>query len=537
MDSAPADLAAAPISQRARSSRGPEIHPLTLIIGILVVVLTAALTWAASTVNHNSNQRLLTLQVRQTAAAISGSVSSVQSQLLDALQVATATNSPAAFRTFAGARVGSRGGFYTLSLWERSPSGTHRVALAGPVSRFMSNGQAAAFFSQVRPTDKLQVTGILSGNPPHLGYAEMAPGDTRYIVYAEGVLPPHQKLVVPKSSAFSDLNFALYLGKSARASQLIEASVPTPIRGQSAASSLPFGDTSITVVATPTTQLAGGLSGALPWIALGIGIVLALVSTIALEYVLRRRGLAERLATENEDLYFEQRNIAGILQRALLPEVPEMEAIEAAARYLPGTVGVDVGGDWFDIVNPDKTRCVVVVGDVSGRGLHAATTMAALRYATKAYVAEGFAPEVVLRKLGMMISFDAQQQFATMLIGQVDVEARQVTLACAGHLPPLLVSAEGARFIDLPIATPVGVDPASVSSVTVDVPQGATMFAFTDGLVERRGEHLDVGLDRLKATIEGQSGTVEEMLDQLVSQLIPGGSEDDVVIVGFRWRN
>jgi hypothetical protein len=483
------------------------VRPLAVVVAVVGLVLTAVLTWTASAVNHSSNDRLLQLQVRQTAAALSDALPSIQSQLVDAEQVAAATNQSAAFARFVAQKVGSKGPYVSVSLWKRTGSATTLVAVDGTTPLLVSDGGASAFFSHVHPSAELQVTGILKGAPPRLGYAEMPPGDTILLVYAESLLPANHKLTVPKSSPFSDLNFALYLGPGARASQLIEASVPTPVRGPTAASTVAFGDSAITVIGTPKTDLAGGLSAALPWIALGIGLVLTLASASTLEYVTRRRQLAEHLAEENESLYLEQRNIAGTLQQALLPEMT-------------------------------KDRCVLVVGDVSGRGLKAATTMASLRYATRAYVLEGYDPQTVLAKLGDMLDFESQHQFATVLVADVDVPGRRMTLASAGHFPPLLVSLEGNEFVDLAVSTPVGVDAAShPMAVSVQLSDEATFIAFTDGLIERRGEHLDVSLERLRAATAGQTGSLDELLDHLVATLIPAGADDDVVILGFRWRN
>jgi serine phosphatase RsbU (regulator of sigma subunit) len=352
------------------------------------------------------------------------------------------------------------------------------------------------------------------------------------------MLPAKRTVAMPKSSAFNDLNFAIYLGRTQSSSQLIEATLPTPVRGLRSVAKVPFGDTAMTLVGAPTTQLAGGLSAALPWIVLGVGVFVSLLSASTVEYVARRRQLAEDLAKENERLYVEQRNIAGTLQHALLPEVPNLNGIEVAARYFPGVAGIDVGGDWYDVIRADSDRFVFVVGDVSGRGLRAATTMASLRYATRAYVAQGDGPATVLAKLGRLLDFDTEQQFATVVAGAIDSADRRVTVASAGHFSPLLVAGNEARFLDVPVNTPVGVEPSGPwKEACFIVPDGATLIGFTDGLVERRGEHLDESLERLRRAAEGADGPIEGVLDHLMSQLIPEGATDDVVVLGLRWQN
>ena len=173
---------------------------------------------------------------------------------------------------------------------------------------------------------------------------------------------------------------------------------------------------------------------------LGVGLALALGSGATVEYALRRRLIAEGLARDNGRLYREQQNIAGYLQHALLPRVPEIDGVEIAARYLAGVVDIDVGGDWYDVISTGVDRCVFFVGDVSGRGLQAATTMASLRYAIRAYTAQGDDVATVLVKLGALLDIEADQQFATVLAGEIDVGRHSVTVVSAGHFMPLVVS-------------------------------------------------------------------------------------------------
>jgi serine phosphatase RsbU (regulator of sigma subunit) len=164
--------------------------------------------------------------------------------------------------------------------------------------------------------------------------------------------------------------------------------------------------------------------------------------------------------------------------------------------------------------------------------------MASLRYATRAYVAQGDGPATVPAKLGRLLDFDSEHQFATVMAGAIEGAGRRLTLASAGHFPPLLVAGDGARFLDVPVNAPVGVDgnePWQEACFTV--PDGATLIGFTDGLVERRGEHLDESLERLRRAAQGAAGSIEGVLDHLTSQLIPDGGADDVVILGLRWQN
>jgi serine phosphatase RsbU (regulator of sigma subunit) len=511
-------------------------RPLTVVVAVAGLVLTAALAWATATVNGNNNHRLVQLEVRQAASVISVSLTSVQDQLDDALQVELDTKDTAAFRRFALGKVRPTGSFGSLSLWQTTPTGVRLLTVVGATPELVTDLGAGKLLGHLRPSAELAVAKTL-GSPPHLGYAYMPPGDRTYIIYAENPLPTSHQVRVPKGSDFGDLNFALYLGATQNSSALIEATVPTPLSGPRAVARSPFGNTYITLVGAPVSPLTGHLTQALPWVLLGGGIFISLVSAVVLEYVLRRRHLAEALAAENERLYLEQRNIARTLQHALLPEVPAFGALAVAARYIPGVAGVEVGGDWYDVIDLGADRCIFVVGDVSGRGLPAATAMASLRYATRAYIAEGDGPAVVLAKLGQMLSFERDNQFATVLVGELDLRQHRLTLATAGHFPPLLIATGKSRFVDVEVAPPVGVDANSrPTAVTTTVPPAGTLIAFTDGLVERRGEQLDVSLDRLRKLAERQHGPVDGLVDRLVAALVPEGGQDDMVVLGLRWQ-
>lgn len=516
------------------------LRPLTAIVALAALAVTGILAWLAATVHQTSEQHLLDLQVRQAAAAVGASLRSVQPQLADALQVQTDTDNPADFKRFAATKVGKRGGFASVSLWRLTPGGATMLAVDGAKPRLVTDHRATAFFARLRPDPTLQVTSILPGNPPAVGYAEYPPGEPpgdEFVAYSEGLLPSHRKFVVPTSSAFHDLNFALYLGPRPSRSGLIEASVPTPVQGEHATATAPFGNSALTIVATPTSPLSGRLSVALPWIVVGVGLALAMTSASAVEYVLRRRTAAEALAAENERLFVQQRDIAGTLQQALLADLPSPSDLDVAARYVPGVRGMDVGGDWYDVVCPADGRCLFVVGDVSGRGLQAATTMASLRFAARAYFVQGDRPRVVLSKLDHLLDIETHQQFATVLVGELDTGRRRLTLASAGHYPPVLVSGGVARLVEVPAGQPIGIDgPERPAEVTVDVPPGGLVLGFTDGLVERRGEHLDVSLTRLcdAAARAAATGSAEDAITGVAASLLPDGGEDDVVLLGLR---
>ncbi|HEU4566454.1 MAG TPA: PP2C family protein-serine/threonine phosphatase [Marmoricola sp.] len=531
-----------------------RLRPSSLVVVAAVVAITVVLSWAAWAANRASNDRLLGLQVRQTASVLQNQIAVISAQMLDAAQAAEDTDAnPAIFRRFVSGKISTDGPFASITLW-RLTSGDRQLVTTVGGPPVISDEVADRFFATVKPSPAPFVTPVLAGGPagstsdkPRFGYAVQAPGDTKgYVVYAERFLPPQRRISVPPTSPFAGLHLAVYLGRSAQESQLLEATAPTPIQGHTRTDTVPFGNSALTVVGSSPQQLTGQLSAALPWIVLFLGAALALGAGATVEYVGRKRALAERLAEENERLFHEQRDIAGTLQHALLPELPtgrtgaDDRALEIAARYLPGVSGTEVGGDWYDVVpdENDPQRCVFVVGDISGRGLAAATSMAGLRFAIRAYLAQGDDIATVLAKLDRLLPFEDRHQFATVLVGALDLRAGRLQLVSAGHFAPLLVTAEGAAFLECPVRPPVGVERVPPTPVSLDLSGPATLVAFTDGLVERPGEVLDVGLERLRAAAGPSSegdGPLEELINRLTRAAIPDGTDDDAVILALRW--
>jgi serine phosphatase RsbU (regulator of sigma subunit) len=226
------------------------------------------------------------------------------------------------------------------------------------------------------------------------------------------------------------------------------------------------------------------------------------------------------------------------LQHSLLAEAfPEIGGLEFGARYVAGVEGIDIGGDWYDVVRLDHGNILIVVGDVSGRGLEAATMMAALRYSARAYAVDGHSPATILTKLSGLASVARDGHFATVLCGLLDVSTGRVTVANAGHPAPLLITPARAEFIETIVGVPVGVGRGALySEVEFAFPRGSTLLLYTDGAVERRGERLDVGLQRLKESSSGVDGTLEEFLDAIVSRVLTDGAVDDTALLGIRWR-
>lgn len=515
-------------------------------VGVLGVVLTGVLVWlAASTYDSNEN-RLLNLRVRDAGALIAEALPTVQTPLASAAALADATGGDVQkFQSFIAPYVPRQ--YASVSLWRLGAAQPTPLAVVGTAPVLAASPtRAAAFFARAARGAQLTVIGLLHGSRPRLGYAFTSPGLTgRFVAYAESALPANRRSSLQSSSSFTDLHYALYLGRTQNTSQLLVSDLKNlPIGGRRASTTIGFGDSAFTFVVAPKHPLDGAFAERLPWLIGIVGVLLSLGAAALTARLLARRDQAERLAgsleriaEENRRLYSQQRTIAQTLQHALLPEaLPEIRGVETAARYQAGVEGVDIGGDWYDLIGLDDRRLLLVVGDVSGRGLRAAATMAELRFAIHAYAAQDDPPAEILSKLSRLVNVNRSGQLATVLCALVDVEARKITVTSAGHLPPLMVSDGSGEFIRGEVGVPIGVRAdATYVSTPVAAPPAATLLAFTDGLVERRGESIDAGLARLERAATGDDAGLDELLDRLVADLGSGGGDDDTAIAGLRW--
>ena len=162
--------------------------------------------------------------------------------------------------------------------------------------------------------------------------------------------------------------------------------------------------------------------------------------------------------------------------------------------------------------------------------------MAQLRFAIHAYAAQNDPPAVILSKLSRLVNVKTSGQIATILCALIDVERHHVTVTSAGHLPPLLITNGSGTFIHGEVGVPIGVrSNVKYTSTGVDAPPAATLLAFTDGLVERRGETIDTGLARLERVATSHPANLDDLLDRVVSDLRSDGGDDDTAIAGLRW--
>lgn len=230
--------------------------------------------------------------------------------------------------------------------------------------------------------------------------------------------------------------------------------------------------------------------------------------------------------------YQRQRHTALRLQESILPRLgPAPAGFEISSRYLPGADGVHVGGDWFDVL-VDDAHVTVVVGDVSGHGIEAATTMARLQTLTAAEIRAGRSVEEVVDLLNHACRDD--HTMATILMAKIGRCDDTVRIWSAGHLPPIRFGPTGAQRIELTPSPPLGYlrDERPTPTCTSLAVDEALIF-FTDGLVERRSEPLSVGLERLEAALSQTDETLDVLVDRIVTDT---RADDDIAVVGVRRR-
>jgi serine phosphatase RsbU (regulator of sigma subunit)/anti-sigma regulatory factor (Ser/Thr protein kinase) len=278
----------------------------------------------------------------------------------------------------------------------------------------------------------------------------------------------------------------------------------------------------------------------------------------------REAALAAELATraavciDNARLYRREHERALILQRSLLPpDDPDAAGIDIACRYLPGNAAAEIGGDWFDVIELPGHRTALVVGDVMGRGLRAAVAMGELRTAVRTLALLDLEPAEVLGALdevalglggppGGSSRHSGHREFtdlsevylATCVYAVYDPVTRRCTFANAGHLPPVVVepggTADGPMLLEVPRGVPLGVGGEPFEEIEVELPDGALLALYTDGLVESRDHPIDEGLDRFRKAMADPPQALEDVADRVLTTLNVHHGEDDIALLVAR---
>ncbi|WP_432158000.1 sodium/proline symporter PutP [Streptomyces sp. bgisy153] len=260
------------------------------------------------------------------------------------------------------------------------------------------------------------------------------------------------------------------------------------------------------------------------------------------------------LSIDNARRYHRERAAARSMQRSLLPSgLTGGSALDVTSWYLPADAPSGVGGDWFDVIPLSGARVALVVGDVVGHGMNAATTMGRLRTAVRTLANLDLAPDEVLAHLddlviGLIGADDHDEPAdgeaagsaflgATCLYAVYDPVSRNCTMARAGHLPPLVIGPDGgAELLDLPAGPPLGLGYLPFESVVLELPEGSLIALYTDGLVESHDRDIDIGISRLGDALAEGGPTLEEAGRWAVGTLLNGPPSDDAALLLARTR-
>ncbi|MFD5232890.1 SpoIIE family protein phosphatase [Streptomyces qaidamensis] len=244
-------------------------------------------------------------------------------------------------------------------------------------------------------------------------------------------------------------------------------------------------------------------------------------------------------ALDRARLYDTKHDLAHNLQQALLPRaLPAITGLQTAARYLPATRGMDIGGDFYDFIPLGTAGAAAVIGDVQGHNAAAAALMGQVRTAVHAHVALGAAPDQVLSLTNRLLTDLSPDLFTSCLYAHVDTLRGHVTFASAGHPPPVLRGPDGGALpLDVPPGPLLGIDPDAAFPVT-EVPfvPGAVLAFYTDGLIEEPGADLDDSIARLARRLAHiGDGPPDALIDDLLRTAGPGGQRtDDIAVLLLR---
>ncbi|MFF4326814.1 SpoIIE family protein phosphatase [Streptomyces sp. NPDC001591] len=252
------------------------------------------------------------------------------------------------------------------------------------------------------------------------------------------------------------------------------------------------------------------------------------------------------LGIDKAVLYGREAYIADELQRTMLPDgLPQPTGVRLASRYLPAAETARVGGDWYDAIPLPGSRVALVVGDVMGHSMTSAAIMGQLRTTAQTLAQLDLPPAEVLHHLDEQAQRLGSDRMATCLYAVYDPVSHRITIANAGHPPPVLLHLGGrAEVLRVPPGAPIGVGGVDFEAVELDAPAGATLLLYTDGLVESRLRDVWTGIDQLRerlATTAQLTGLdhpppLEALCDDVLDMLGPGDRDDDIALLAARFE-
>ncbi|MFJ8229439.1 SpoIIE family protein phosphatase [Streptomyces sp. NPDC094448] len=251
------------------------------------------------------------------------------------------------------------------------------------------------------------------------------------------------------------------------------------------------------------------------------------------------------LGIDKAVLYGREAYIADELQRTMLPDsLPQPTGVKLASRYLPAAETARVGGDWYDAIPLPGSRVALVVGDVMGHSMTSAAIMGQLRTTAQTLAGLDLPPQEVLHHLDEQAQRLGTDRMATCMYAVYDPVSHRITIANAGHPPPILLHLGGrAEVLRVPSGAPIGVGGVDFEAVELDAPAGATLLLYTDGLVESRLRDVWTGIEQLRERLHAtaqltgpdHAPPLEALCDDVLDMLGPGDRDDDIALLAARF--
>lgn len=521
--------------------RRGRLRGASIVALLLALAATGALTWLVHVLVRDQERRLLRERAAEVNLVLKEAIAPIETTLNGQAGVVRATSNPVRAYTKVASDAVKTSSPPPAFAWLR-PAGEGRFVVLAAAGAGLERGQIIADTRAQALAKALKVHQLVTtpvfGKSRDLGFA-LAPiaGPAGTVLYEQNIVGPAtpQRNTGGSSSPFSELDVAAYASPTVESSQLLLTTTSRlPLRGDVRQATVSVGASKFLLAVSARRPLVGTVATRAQWFTLAAGLIGALLLAGFVESAGRRRDAAEAL-------YQSEHHIAETLQRSLLPTLPAVHDLQLAARYLASGKHQEVGGDWFDVFPVAGDRLGIVIGDVMGHDVAAASAMAQIRAALRAYAIDGRPPAQVITRLSALVETLDLVQLVTVVYGVLEAPgpdgSRVLRYTNAGHLPPLLRHPDGSTealdgghtvVIGAPVTAPVGEDERSILP-------GSTVVLFTDGLVERPGGSLDAALDRLAHSVAGQQHLdAEAICDDILSDVDADELRDDVALLVLR---
>lgn len=532
------------MAPEGRERRGSFLRPAALLALLLTLAATLAVVIAVHEIVSDQEDRLLTGRAAEVNLVLGTAIDGLgtglgaQGDILRVTDGSVRAYTRSAQDSVDEAAAAQQG--EVAFAWLRKTDGGYTVlAAAGSLLRqgeVITDADRVRTFDAAMGTPKMVATPLM-GEDRRLGFAlgpPAAPAGT--VLYREAALGPLAAPGAAGTAPFSELDVVLYGVPRVDPSQALVATTPDlPLEGRVRNLPLEAGATHWLTSVTARKPLVGSVADKAWWLALIAGIAGSLLVAAVIETVARRRD--DALA-----LYASEHEAAESLQRRLLPQLPTIPGLALAARYLAGGPGQQVGGDWFDAFPIAGGRVGIAIGDVIGHDLTAASAMAQIRAALRAYAVDGAEPRDVVNRLDHLVEALGLTQLVTVVYGVLEAPAadgsRTFCYTNAGHLEPLLRRPDGAVEVldarsSVVIGAPLDVDHEQDERL---LPVGSTLLLFTDGLVEVPSRPLDDTMREVVGTLAAHPD--DDSLDALCDRMLATTSgrqlRDDIALLVVR---